>query len=362
MHFLGLQDRLPLFGLAVALMVIFQRPIRNLLEVIHEFEVINGLALLPGLVILLTVLVLHYQSNRERQRVKGVATAARAEFNRERAVELARIVNFGQASTKLRDIEGLREIIRQHLPQFVGDRQVWALLRTGGKWQSLMGKDWTSQRPSPALEALSDQVLELDTNGHGVSEGTEREGYVCFPLIVTDGFDYYEKVVRRLFGIVCLYGQVIKTRRNDRVIRVTRKQLIGAPWRFDNALIESEDSATLNTSFIERLNLTIRQGTAYLTRRSACHARSRERLEGQLEILRFHYNFARPHRALKFGTETRTPAMQAGLTTRRLSFRDVFSSPIARLSSGSAARVLAPRQVVRYVAFDGCQIVHSMAA
>ena len=31
-----------------------------------------------------------------------------------------------------------------------------------------------------------------------------------------------------------------------------------------------------------------------------------------MEILRFHYNFARPHRALKFDTETRTPAMQAG--------------------------------------------------
>ena len=30
---------------------------------------------------------------------------------------------------------------------------------------------------------------------------------VCFPLIVTDGFDYYEKVVRRLFGIACVYGQ-----------------------------------------------------------------------------------------------------------------------------------------------------------
>ena len=184
MHFLGLRDRLPLFGLAVALMVIFQRPIRSLLEVIHELEVVNGLTLLPGLIILVVALLFHYQSNRERQRVEGAATAARAEFNRERTLELARIVNFGQAIAKLRDIEGLREALRQHLPQFVGNRQAWALLRNGGKWQSLIGKDWTSHRPSPALEALSDQVLELDTNGHSASEGSEREGYVCFPLIV----------------------------------------------------------------------------------------------------------------------------------------------------------------------------------
>jgi hypothetical protein len=36
------------------------------------------------------------------------------------------------------------------------------------------------------------------------------------------------------------------------------------------------------------------------------------------------YNFVRPHRALKFGSEVRTPAMQAGLTTRRLTLREVF--------------------------------------
>ena len=116
MHFFGLRDWLPLFGLLVALMVIFQRSIRSLLETIHEPEVVNGLTLLPGLIILVVVLLFHYQSNRERQRVEGAATAARAEFDRERTLELARIVNFGQAIAKLRDIEGLRETLRQRLP------------------------------------------------------------------------------------------------------------------------------------------------------------------------------------------------------------------------------------------------------
>ncbi len=45
-----------------------------------------------------------------------------------------------------------------------------------------------------------------------------------------------------------------------------------------------------------------------------------------VELRRCHYNFLRPHRALKFVREVRTPAMQAGLTERHLSFRDVFSS------------------------------------
>ena len=35
---------------------------------------------------------------------------------------------------------------------------------------------------------------------------------------------------------------------------------------------------------------------------------------------------AGPHGALKFGRETRTPAMQAGLAMRRLTLRDIFVS------------------------------------
>ncbi|MCH8269252.1 MAG: hypothetical protein IH846_17245 [Acidobacteria bacterium] len=82
----------------------------------------------------------------------------------------------------------------------------------------------------------------------------------------------------------------------------------------------------LNTSYIERLNLTIRQGSAFLHRRTLSHARRTQRLEDHLELLRCHYNFLRPHRALKFGREIRTPAMQAGLTLMQLSFRDIFTS------------------------------------
>jgi len=78
------------------------------------------------------------------------------------------------------------------------------------------------------------------------------------------------------------------------------------------------------------LNLTIRQGSAYLSRRTPCHARSREHLEDHLELLRCHYNFIRPHSALKFGTEVRTPAMQAGLVSRRLSVREVFMGVVGK--------------------------------
>jgi hypothetical protein len=146
-------------------------------------------------------------------------------------------------------------------------------------------------------------------------------------LITSDGFDYYERVVRGLLGIACVYGQVIKTRRNNRVIRAERSLKLGTKGQLADALLESEDSETLNTSFVERLNLTIRQGSAYLARRSPAHARGADKLCEHIELLRCHYNFVRPHRGLKFGRVCRTPAMQAGLAKRPLSFREIFGLP-----------------------------------
>jgi hypothetical protein len=103
------------------------------------------------------------------------------------------------------------------------------------------------------------------------------------PLIATDGFGFYRKIIHRVFGPACLYGHVIKTRRNDRIVKVERRMLVGHAWRFEETLRDSEDSAKLNTSFVERLNLTMRQGSAYLFRRTISHARRTKRLEDHLE-------------------------------------------------------------------------------
>ena len=132
----------------------------------------------------------------------------------------------------------------------------------------------------------------------------------------------------RMFGPTCIYGQVIKTRRKNRVVAVDRKLTIGSREQLEDALFDSEESDTLNTSFVERHNLTIRQGSSYLHRRSTAHARWPHRLQEHLELLRCYYNLIRPHIALQFGTIRRTPAMQAGLTSRPLTFRQIFTSRV----------------------------------
>ena len=77
-------------------------------------------------------------------------------------------------------------------------------------------------------------------------------------LITTDGFKYYTQVIRQIFGYGCVYDVVMKTRRKDRVVKVDRYRVLGSRWQLEEALLRSEDSSKLNTSFIERLNLTIR--------------------------------------------------------------------------------------------------------
>jgi len=108
------------------------------------------------------------------------------------------------------------------------------------------------------------------------------------PLITTDGYRYYRIVLGRLLDRGCIHGRVVKTYRKNRVTKVERDLSIGSDWQLKEALRHSEDSDRLNTSFVERLNLTIRQGSAYLQRRSPAHARFGQYLAGHLELRRKH--------------------------------------------------------------------------
>ena len=74
---------------------------------------------------------------------------------------------------------------------------------------------------------------------------------------MTDGFQYYVRVIAQLFGAACVYAQVIKTWRKNRVVKVERRPVIGTSRRLEEALERSEDSTRPNTAYIERLNLTL---------------------------------------------------------------------------------------------------------
>ena len=173
-------------GLTVAALVIFQWPIRYLLEVAHDVEDRYGLALVPGLVILGIVLLINYLQRRSDQRLEaGRAEVALTERG-QRAEEMSRLVKLGQALAMAKSMDGLRDVLRRHLPELsepVGG--AWALIRMGGKWDAVAGGlPGTPHRASPVLEALADRVLQLGPEALSDPEGAEWEGHVCFPLIV----------------------------------------------------------------------------------------------------------------------------------------------------------------------------------
>ena len=89
--------------------------------------------------------------------------------------------------------------------------------------------------------------------------------------------------IPHVFGNGCVLAQVIKKIKRNRVVRVGTKLIVG----------------------------------------------SERKLADHLELFRCSYNFVLPHSALRFGRETRTPGMQAGLAAKLLRFRGVFTARLA---------------------------------
>ena len=95
----------------------------------------------------------------------------------------------------------------------------------------------------------------------------------------------------------------------------------------------------INTSFVERLNLDIRQRVAAVGRRVNTLGQSEDGVQHQLVLFQTYYNFCLPHSSLRQplpqpvptkGTGSArqwrpcTPAMAAGLTDRVWTLRDVL--------------------------------------
>jgi hypothetical protein len=80
-----------------------------------------------------------------------------------------------------------------------------------------------------------------------------------------------------------LYGQVQKQYRRRRLVQVTRRMLCGTGTQFRQALQRLGLSGTLNTAFVERLNLTVRQRVPALSRRTWATAQTGTSLALHLE-------------------------------------------------------------------------------
>ena len=176
-------------------------------------------------------------------------------------------------------------------------------------------------------------------------------------LVCTDGWNAYPGSIRRAFrekvketagpGRACLrvwpqlcIGVVIKRTAKKRVVEITRKMVEGTLEYAQALLAASHGGTVLNTAFIERLNGTIRERLASLTRKCRHAARRLAALESGMWLLGCTYNFCWPHHELsrrealaqgRRGAVLLTPAMASGLTDHVWSVQELLSYRVAPL-------------------------------
>jgi IS1 family transposase len=181
----------------------------------------------------------------------------------------------------------------------------------------------------------------------------------CVPLFVTDGFKEYMTALLTHFGHwvrperrqatgpapkprwmplpQLLYAQVIKTMRRRRLVRVSSRVVFGTLKAVQQVL--SACDWQINTAFVERLNLSLRQRVAAMGRRSATPCKSEDGLGQQLALFQVYHNFVLPHTSLRqalaepMTTKGRgsaklwrpcTPAMAAVLTDHVWTLQEVL--------------------------------------
>jgi IS1 family transposase len=168
-------------------------------------------------------------------------------------------------------------------------------------------------------------------------------------LVLTDGWSAYPGSIKRAFrekvketpgrgrARLCLWpdlhiGTVIKRTQKKRVVEVTRTMSHGSQEEAERLLQQSKGGSVLNTAFIERLNATMRQRLATLTRKCRQGARRLRSLETGMYLLGTTYNFCWVHHELsKPIHEDRacTPAMAAGLTDHIWSVNELLQYKVA---------------------------------
>jgi IS1 family transposase len=219
---------------------------------------------------------------------------------------------------------------------------------------------WVVLDPVTKLIPILHLGARTQTAAHAVvHELRQRLAPGCLPVFTSDGLNLYFYALTAHFsqwvraagrrigqwqvlpGLI--YGQVKKTYRRRKVVRVTRVMRSGTFEQLRARLCTLGLSGRLNTAFVERVNLTLRQGVAALARRTWATAQTAPALLAQLEWWRGYYHFVRPHASLRVPLaqpierggrrmpqryRQQTPAMAAGLTSWRWTVRELLLVPL----------------------------------
>jgi transposase-like protein len=185
------------------------------------------------------------------------------------------------------------------------------------KIKERLGNDWvlfTTDKLKAYLGALW-EVFAVDTPPPEGLRGRPRKRWRVFPR-----------------GL--LYGQVDKEREHGHLRCVDRKAVIGAMAEIQAALDSDGLSKVINTSYVERDNLSVRQHNGRVVRKTLSYSKDWQMHQASIDFEDAVHNFVRMHSSLKERLpephghriwEQRTPAMAAWLTDHIWSIEELVT-------------------------------------
>lgn len=174
------------------------------------------------------------------------------------------------------------------------------------------------------------------------------------PLFTSDDLDQYETAILKAYGIKkeipktgrrgrpkspklippigLMYCKVVKKRKKGRVVSIDTEIVFGKKRLIKKRLKSSKVSRHINTTFVERNNLTMRERNRRLTRKTMGFSKKKIPLVESLNLYSAIYHFVKPHNSLRIEVNKedrrwvqRTPMMAAGITDHIWSVEELLT-------------------------------------
>jgi diguanylate cyclase (GGDEF)-like protein len=169
-------------ALIAAAVILFQQPLRYVLDATRDIESRFHLDLVPALLLLVVTFTFHEYRKRVQAREEAITAAADAAQARAQSRTLQKLIAFGHALANADDRAGLQQVLWQQLPAFAGQCRFWALVRRRDQWEPLLQDQIGDPRSIEQLRDLATRTIQGIGPDHQhvfVREGDDT----CFPMV-----------------------------------------------------------------------------------------------------------------------------------------------------------------------------------